>query len=174
MVPVKLYIHEDIHVDYIRWLFSQSRSSRRKPESSEIIVTPKYSIGKTIISLVKISPKPKTSYGSNHITIRIPASHLKKDCKFLYFDEFSTQQINYAIDSQFDIDFRNFCVTGREKGVKTYMVVQAFMRMYNMRNSPDLFERLKKRDYRRRKILDDFLIQGIKELEPSSQSIENQ
>jgi hypothetical protein len=174
MVQVKLHIHDQIHEDYFRWLFTHTKAGRRKIITPEIAINPKFDLGKTIISQVKTAGRPKQSFGQNFITISLPLENLKKDQCFIYFDEFATQQINYAIAAQFDIDFRDFCVSGREKGIKIFIVVQAFMRMYNIRNSPDLFERLKKKDYRRRKILDQFLIQGIKNLEGSLQYTDNQ
>ncbi len=158
MTTVELSFKEKVLEDYLRWIM--------KSPKGEINIKTKFALGKFIISQVKPASVPRKSFSYGDVaTIRIPLANLKKEQQFLYFNEFSTEQINKALAFYFDLDFRQFCVSGREKGIKTHIIIKSFMRMHNITNTDDLFERLKKRDYRRRELLDNYLASGVKLIE---------
>jgi hypothetical protein len=155
MVKASLFIKDPVFEDYLRWLFSS--------HSGEIIIRTKFDLGNFIVSHVSESQLPKQSFGSPQIQLQLPISHFEqKKPRFYFFDEWQTEMINKQISACFDLDYRQFCVSGDEKGIKKHIVIQSFIRVLNIRNSPEIFERLKKRDYRRRKILDQYLTEGIR------------
>lgn len=166
MVPVKLHLKNKVNEDYLRWVFNSRKG--------HIPIRSKQDIGKFIISKVCTSTTPQISHGENHITILLPLNHFKESKTFLYFDDFATEQINKAINFYFNSDFRQFCLSGAEKGIQKHIIITAFIRLHNLTNTKDLYERLKKKDYRRRKMVDEFLVKGVKYIDNEYNSIDYQ
>lgn len=158
MIPVQLHIKESFYEDYLNLLFPNNT----KNSDVKIVVKAYNDLGKFIHSQVLISDTPKQSYGTDFITIYIPLANHNKENKFIYFDEYNTEKINKAIAFYFNTDFRQFCISGAEKGIQQNIVIQSFINVLNLRYSEDLFERLKKKDYRRRKELNKYIMQGLK------------
>jgi hypothetical protein len=166
MTTVKLHINEPFYEEYLRLLF--------KCPEGPVTVKALPEIGRFIHSQAILSNNPKQSHGHQFITIRIPLAETKKENYFVYFDEYATQKINKAISFSFTLDFRQFCIAGRERGIRYNFIVNAFISLLNLKNSKDLYERLLKKDYRNRLEISKFLGEGLKLLQNHSQSFEYQ
>jgi len=66
------------------------------------------------------------------------------------------------IEIYFDNDFREFCIIGQELNMKRKAVYEAFMELRDIKNSSEIYDMIKKRDYRRRKNLEQVLIDTMK------------
>jgi hypothetical protein len=161
---IKLQIREPFYEDYLRLIF--------KCPSGNITIKATPEIGKFIHSQIKISDTPRQSAGKDHINLLVPLSHTNKENSFIYFDHLATDQINKFIASSFNIHFRQFCQAGRERGIKYNFIINAFIALMKINYSTDIYERLKKKDYRNRREITSFLTEGLKLIENDMQPIE--
>lgn len=156
MIPVQLHLKEPFYTEYMLMAFK----SKKNPD--KIIVSGNTNLGKFIQTHVQFSDYPKQSWGPSTTTIYIHLSEFKKENKFIYFDEFTTDLINKQIDIALDNDFIQFCLTSQRAGIKIKDSITMFIRVMNLRMSDDLFDRFKKRDYRRRKKIDELITSAMK------------
>lgn len=166
MTTLKLHIEEDFYEQYLRMSF---RVLRGKP-----VINLKNPLGGFIHSNIIVSPIPKESYGNNLIQLKTASmSHYNLDNAFLYFDKMATIRINKAIAYHFDLDFRQFCISGYEKGIKQDIIIKSFIRIMRFQGT-DLYERLKKRDYRRKVFTNNLLADVLSINENNKQESVNQ
>lgn len=164
MITLDLHIDEDFYEQYLRMSF---RVIRGKP-----VINVKNPLGGFIHSNINIAPTPKKSYGENLIQIKTASmSHYNLENAFLYFDKLATVRINKAIAYHFDLDFRQFCISGYEKGIKQDVIIKSFIRIMKFQGA-DLFERLKKRDYRRKVFTTNLLTDALSINENNKQDID--
>lgn len=84
----------------------------------------------------------------------MPVKHEKRLPRgFYYYPAFVIDQINDLIDFYFDTDFRQFCLVGTELGVQRKHLYASFLKNRQIKNTGDFYERLKKRDFRRRQLM---------------------
>lgn len=140
---VQLQLKKPYYEDYLRWLF-------QSPEG-DIVVSGSKNLGRIIYTLLSRSEIPVKPKQPIAVPLLIPYRHNKLPEGFYFFNEAATEQINEMVDVFLDLDFRSYCLAGTEMGMQRKDVYASFLHSRNFTPSCDLFEMLKKRDYRLRK-----------------------
>jgi hypothetical protein len=156
MSPVQLHLKEPFYHDYLALLF------KNKKAEGKIVINGRNSLGRFIHNHIQFSDTPKQSWGPSTSTIFLHLHDAKKENTFVYFDELNTNIINRQIDITIDYDFTQFCLSAHAAGIKKKDAIQMFIRMMNLKFSPDLFDMFKKRDYRRRRKIDEMISSAMK------------
>mgnify|MGYP001463989711 CR=1 FL=1 len=159
MHRVAIELNDAVFEDYIRFVF--------KSPHGDIKVKQSLPLGKYISSQVKFAKQPRLSYGKANTALIISFPSLNHLTSNPYFDQLATTQINKAISFYLDADFREFCILGYEKKMKLQAIVAKFIEVYNISGGDDAFERFKKREYRRRKKIDEMFMERIRLFELS-------
>lgn len=178
MLPVKIHLKENYFLDYLLFYFKyKPGKAQRRSEThltNQVVIKGTHDIGKLIIANLSASNTKKESFGTSHHTIYIPDQHYDIKSKFLFFNEAQTDLINKQIKFNFNIDFRMFCVSAAEKGIRYDVAIRSFIRLLNLHFSDDFYERLKKSDYRKRKEWDEYMKQAIKIIQSEAYVDDNQ
>lgn len=146
-ISIELPLRRNYFADYLRWHFNSP--------GNDIHVSMKSPLGKLFYGMVQVAyrPQPKPT-GNNIINIHLPVKDAKRlPTGFHHYPPFVVDQINDLLDFYFDTDFRQYCLVGKEIGMERRHMYESFLKNRNIRNTEDFFERLKKRDYRRRQLL---------------------
>jgi TnpA family transposase len=147
MNQITLPLRKSYFEDYLRWFF--------KSPSGPIVISKRNNLGKFICIHASESPIPVNNQGT---VLQLP----ERNDKFIYFSEDVVEIINNMIEIYFDNDFREFCIIGQELNMKRKAVYEAFMELRDIKNSSEIYDMIKKRDYRRRKNLEQVLIDTMK------------
>lgn len=152
-------LRKPILEDYLRWIF---RCTKEGP----ITVKRNNPVGRYIWSMFDTKHLPvQHQFKTEPTKLIIPVDPYKiSQSNYLYFKPFKMAQVNNYIDAMFIIDFREFVLNGVEKGVQRKYLYEAFMNIKKFSPSDDLFERIKKKDYRRRKQIEAYMTEGLKSI----------
>ena len=144
MLDVKLKVDSLMMADYLAYLFP--------PESSggPLKVCARNSIGKLLIAHCKVSERPVPMEGGNFVELVLPNDEATKPLinRFLYYNKHDTVALNMAIAAFFDIEFKQYYLTGYELGIQKKDIVTAFIVSRGL-FTVDNFDALHKRIYRR-------------------------
>lgn len=159
-VTVSLPLKKDYYYEYLHWHFDSPGGpiygSMSKP------------LGKLFYSTVHISSKPVKEVGEYpfRVDVIIPQRNdIHIPDGFYYYPTHVIDQINNLIDFYFDTDFRQYCVTAAELGIQRKHVYSTFLKTRGIKSDRDFYDRLKKRDYRRRQRMMQLLDESGRQLE---------
>ena len=146
-ILVLLPLRKSYFEDYLRWHFNSGHE--------QLAISLRSPLGKMLYGHISVSfkPVPKPE-GERILTLRLPTKDANRlPSGFYYYHKYVIDQINDLIDFYFDTDFRQYCLVGLELGMQRKEIYESFLKNRNIVNSTDFYERLKKRDYRRRQSL---------------------
>lgn len=156
MTPIYLHITEDFYAEYLKAIFPARK------DKDIILVTLNHPLGHYIRSCISQAPAPKKSWGNNQIRIYLPY-HNATAQNFIYFNKYNTEMINKQIATNFDNDFTQFCLLAQQAGISIKSSIQMFIRTLKLTSTKgDLYDRLKKKDYRRRKKIENLFSEALK------------
>ena len=156
METVALELKKNYYEDYLRWLFNS-------PEGI-LNVNPKMNIGKMFNAHLHVSEKPYHHQPIFKDSVRVDLLVSTKMVRslpqgFFYYPDFVVEQINELIEFYFDLDLTLWCQQGDKFNMQRKHVYASFLKSRKIINKTDIYEMIKKRDYRRRlkmqKILED-------------------
>lgn len=154
---ILLNLRKPHYAHFLRYLFDAKASG-------PIPVTRNLDIGKFLCSQFEVSflptKKPESEY---RVELQLPVlPHHASENKFIYYSPWREEQINDYIDFLFSIEFREFILQGKENGIMYKFLYEAFMRNKKLDPQADFYEMIKKKDWRRRKKMDDKIKEGLK------------
>lgn len=147
MNEIILPIRKSYLEDYLRWVF--------KSPTGPITITKRNNLGK-LLTINKVeSPVPVNVEG---IVLILP----ERNDRFYHYPADVVEMLNDMIEIYFDNDLREFCLIGQELNMKRKAVYEAFMELRDIKNSSEIFDMIKKRDYRRRKNIESIIVETMK------------
>lgn len=144
MLDVKLKVDSPMMADYLAYLFPP------ESEGGPLKVYARNSVGRLLVAHCKVSELPVDLPGDGYVSLSLPNDEATKPMidRFLYYDRHDTAALNMAIAAWFDLEFRQYYLTGLEIGVRKKDIVTAFIVTRGL-FSTDGFDALHKRIYRR-------------------------
>lgn len=144
MNSINLILKRNYYEDYLRHIFSSD---------GEIVLTRTNEVGKYIYSRIRESDLPvHTSICKGDIVIKlfIPDSHsVSFGNKFIYFSVADVELINDFISAHFDMCFYRMMLEAEKMGYEKKDALEAFLFGLGLNKFDNLYETLKKREYRK-------------------------
>lgn len=156
MFITKLPLKKNYYEEYLRWYFKSAEGT--------INISRTTMLGKFITALaVPIEYPVKEQAG---LPIAIPAydSDLHKN-KFYTFTPDVVDKINDMIEFYFDSDLREWCLVGGELNMQRKDIYSLFLKNRNLKEHNEIFEMIKKRDWRRRTKMKEILLNAMQSID---------
>lgn len=133
-------------------------------KGTQLILNRYNPIGKFISSHIRwIKEKPKIKEGS--ISIKVPDSpHLHMEYYYGYLTRDAEKSIIDYVQAKFDLQVESFFVHGRNLEIDQKDIISIIMNYYKIPISSNIYEMLKKRDYRSRKKILKLKVELIKNM----------
>jgi len=154
-----LPLKKEILVDYLRFVFNASRTG-------PVHITRSEDIGKYICSMARSRDLPvKQIIPEEYHQVELilpdgPYSTTKNH--FLFFTREDIEMINDHLMADFSIFFRRFMLIGDDIGIQQKDLLEAIIAGCRIRINEQKFEMLKKKDYRYRTKIYNYVVQSIK------------
>lgn len=137
-------------------------------ENGAIKIHRRSDIGRYIDSMWVLSDLPvkrKFEKYNNPVNLILPLADNSKYIvrnNFLYFPLYREQQINDYLEAVWNNVIREYFIIGYEKGYKQSLIIDAILKAFNIKKNALSFERIKKKDYRKRENLINSVVNEIK------------
>jgi len=143
MTKVILSLNTELQA-YIRKEFNQGKGA--------VKITRNHSIGKYINSMLRFTKqRPVRSYHKSIIELIIPDTpYLDQEYYYAYFTKEDERKINDFIQANFNLNVEIFFIQGYRVGFKQKDIIESLIYYYNLPNDSSTYEKIKKRDFRRR------------------------
>ncbi len=155
LLPLK----KDILIDYLRFVFCAPRTGPIELNRTE-------DVGKYISSMVRSSQLPvKQICPEDYQTVEliVPDSTFSTAKNhFLYFRREDIEMINDHLMADFSIFFRRFMLIGDDIGIQQKDLLEAIIAGCKIRINEQKFEMLKKKDYRYRTKIYNYVVNSVK------------
>lgn len=156
---ITLPLRKEVHEDYLRYVFKSRKSVPVQLNRDE-------DLGRYITSRIRYSDTPvRADIPSGHepVDLLLPKSTLSTAAnRFVFFTAEDVQMINDYISADFSIFFRQFMSSGQHMGIEQKDLIEAFLVGCRIRLDGRKFEMLKKKDYRFRMKIHDFVAESMK------------
>lgn len=100
--------------------------------------------------------------GENVVRIILPDHRTSTDkWKYVYFTRENTDRINDFLLASFNIFFQSYMLAGDQMNIDQKDLLEAFLSGTGIRDVGKKYETFKKKDYRHRKKVHDFLVNAL-------------
>lgn len=157
---IKLVLKKQEIEDFLRYTFDSKCGPIRINRSTDI--------GRFIHSMVrkKEFPISPTIYpGETIVRLILPENRTSTDeWKYIHFTREDMDRINDFLLASFNIFFQSYMLLGDGYNIDHKHLLEAFLVGANIRDVGKKFETLKKKDYRKRKRMHDFLLNTLQSI----------
>mgnify|MGYP007069853037 CR=1 FL=1 len=145
MYEADIAVKSQMLSDYLRWLFPPGR------EGGPCQVSITHPTGALMVALAKPACMPVTPSADHVVKLDLPMLHRRansgQENHWLFYDKGSTEQINMALEAEFDLEFAGYYRMGEQRGMKKMEIIDAFILSRGL--AATSFDALSKRVYRR-------------------------